>query len=182
MVVSILDLIVFSQISYCVTHCSQKIPTHIKVDDLDSVHEDDIISKRKKKKEETKFRFPGGYVKVQFGKEGEQLPEYKVSDVRDETQLIENYIMPEYEVSDVCHESQLIENDRMSYCENSSLLSKSFYVSLYDFEARNEQEFSFSSGDYFRILSQSASGLWHAFNLNNGKSGLVHSNLLTKKK
>lgn len=51
-----------------------------------------------------------------------------------------------------------------------------FFVALYDYEARTSDDLSFKKGDRFQIINNTEGDWWEARSINTGKKGYIPSN------
>uniref|UniRef100_A0A3B3SGG0 SH3 domain-containing protein n=1 Tax=Paramormyrops kingsleyae TaxID=1676925 RepID=A0A3B3SGG0_9TELE len=51
-----------------------------------------------------------------------------------------------------------------------------FFVALYDYEARTSDDLSFKKGDRFQVINNTEGDWWEARSINTGKKGYIPSN------
>ena len=59
---------------------------------------------------------------------------------------------------------------------------KKFYVALYDYDARTDEDLSFKKSDFLEILNDTQGDWWYAISQSTGKKGYIPSNYVAKAK
>ena len=59
---------------------------------------------------------------------------------------------------------------------------KKFFVALYDYDARTDEDLSFKKGDFLEILNDTQGDWWYAISQSSGKKGYIPSNYVAKAK
>uniref|UniRef100_A0A3B4A0U4 Tyrosine-protein kinase n=1 Tax=Periophthalmus magnuspinnatus TaxID=409849 RepID=A0A3B4A0U4_9GOBI len=62
------------------------------------------------------------------------------------------------------------------HCSVSALGGVTFFVALYDYEARTSDDLSFKKGDRFQIINNTEGDWWEARSINTGQKGYIPSN------